>query len=49
MKHLVKKETWKLCNKLHIKVNVPIEFNSEKYNLNHKSHIFKSKTTNSYK
>lgn len=44
MKHPVKKETSKLCYKLHMKINFPKEFNSEKYNLNYKSHISKTKT-----
>ena len=41
----VKKEaTCKLYIKLSMKINLLVEFNREKYNLNCKSHIYKSKT-----
>ena len=43
----VKKEITKLCSKLFMKVNLLIEFNKEKYNLNYKSHIYKMKTIRS--
>ena len=38
-----KKEIAKYCFKLYIKVNLPIEFKGEKYNLNCKSHTYKIK------
>ena len=31
-------------NVLSLKINLLVEFNREKYNLNYKSHIYKSKT-----
>ena len=39
----VKKEITKFCDKLSMKVKVHIEFNSKKYNLNYKSHVYKIK------
>ena len=44
---IVKKEITKLCSKLFMKVNLLIEFNKEKYNLNYKPHIYKMKTIRS--
>ena len=38
-----KKEITNFCNKLFMKVNIPVEFNREKYNLNFKSHAYKIK------
>ena len=32
------------CKKLSTKVNLLVEFNREKYNLNYKSHIYKIET-----
>ena len=40
----LKNEITKFCNKLSMKVNLLVVFNREKYNLNHKSHIYKIKT-----
>ena len=40
----VKKEMTEFCEKLSVKVYIPVEFNREKYNLNYKSHIYKIKT-----
>ena len=40
----VKEETTKLCDKLYMKMNLSIEFNRKKYNLNYKSHIYKNNT-----
>ena len=40
----VKKEIIKSCNKLSMKVDLLVEFNREKYNLNYKPHIYKSET-----
>ena len=37
-------EITKLCNKLFMKVNLPVEFNREKYDLNYKCHIDKIET-----
>ena len=31
-------------NKFSMKINLPVEFNRDKYNLNYKSHIYKIKT-----
>ena len=39
-----KKIIIKFCNKLSMKVNLLVEFNREKHNLNYKSNIYKSKT-----
>ena len=44
----VKKEITKFCNKLSMKVNLLVEFNRKKYNLNYKSHIYKIKTMKNY-
>ena len=38
-----KKEITKLCNKLSMKVDLPVEFNAEKCNLNFQSHIYQKK------
>ena len=40
----VKKAITKFHNKISIPVNLPVEFNREKQNLNYKSHIYKIKT-----
>ena len=37
-------EKKKFYNKLSMKVNLPVEFNREKYDLDYKSHIYKIKT-----
>ena len=45
-----KKEIRKFCKKLSMNVNLPVEYNAEKYDLNYKSHIYNTKTmTQSYK
>ena len=41
----IKKKKKKFWNKLSMKVYLLVEFNSEKYNLNYKSHIYKIKIT----
>ena len=45
----VKKEITKFCNKLSMKVKLLVEFNRKKYNLNHKSNIYKIKTMTNLK
>ena len=42
---MVKKEITKFLNKFYMIVNLPVEFNMEKYHLNCKYHIYKIKTT----
>ena len=45
-----KKEIRKFCKKISMNVNLPVEYNAEKYDLNYKSHIYNTKTmTQSYK
>ena len=45
-----KKKIRKFCKKLSMNVNLPVEYNAEKYDLNYKSHIYNTKTmTQSYK
>ena len=39
----VKKEITKFCKNFSMKINLLVEFNRAKYNLNYKSHIYKSK------
>ena len=41
---LGKKRNKIICNKLYMNVNLLVEFNSESYDLNYKSHIYKNKT-----
>ena len=41
---MVKKEITKFLNKFYMIVNLPVEFNMEKYHLNCKYHIYKIKT-----